>query len=215
MRGWRFEKRWVNWLEKCPTVLRAKCGFMNLWWASWYDFLQWSDQWREQIAGFILEEVMKIQEGKELRILPRMLMKWCLVGPMLEKEVWNKEAGRLRKSRGWLPNPSSPLTSSVNASPVTSRRRDSAFLLVPEESMCISFLTWCNSYLYLWHSTNIYCTYYVLSKNNTMTIRESHTYITILLLLLIIIMLNLFTCQASEEIHSLVFWEEKTQVFLF
>lgn len=126
MRGWRLENRWVNWLEKCPTVLRAKYGFMNLWWASWYDFLQWSDQWREQIAGFILAEVMKTQEGKELRILPRMSMKWCLVGSLLEKEVWNKEAGRLGKSRGWLPNPSSPLTSSVNASPVTSWRSDSS-----------------------------------------------------------------------------------------
>lgn len=120
---------------------------------------------REQVAGFILAEVVKRLEGKETWVLPRMPLKWCLVGSTLEKEGWNKNAGGVGKSRGWWPNPSSPLPSSVNASPVTSWRNESDFLLVPEASMGVSSLTWYNSYLYLWHSTNISCTYYLLSKN--------------------------------------------------
>lgn len=84
---------------------------------------------------------------------------------------WNKERVGLGKGKEWLATLSSLLASCMNTSTITLGRLDSAFLLVPKVSMYGSSVIWYNSYLYLWHSTSIYWTYHVLSKNKTKTIR--------------------------------------------
>lgn len=129
--------------------------------------------------------------------LPRMSLKWSLMGPMLKG--WNKESIGLGKGKEWLATLSSLLTLSMNTSTIILGILDSAFLLVPKVSRYGSSVIWYKSYLYLWHSTNIYWTYHVLSKNKT---KPSEPYWNTIIRIIVIII-------ATSWVYLLAPWEER------